>query len=941
MKKQVLFLFASLLIIFQAEAQLIIADPPFPTDQDEVIITFNAQEGNGGLAGYSGNVYAHTGVITNNSSGGSDWKYVKADWGVNIPDCKLVSVGEDLWQFTLGPSIRNYYNVPANETILQLAFVFRSEAQVGGSWLEGKTAEGGDIYYDVFSEGLAVIITLPAERPVLASVDDMIHIEGNSNMADSTFLYIDNMQVYADTGATFSHEHHVVSDGKHWVKAVAKNTSGMVADSFYYYVRPPVIIEDVPNGIVDGINYLDDETVILSLYAPEKDYVFVLGDFGDWQLDNAFYMKRSTDGKRYWVELSGLEPGKEYIYQYFIDGELRVGDSYADKVSDPWNDHYIDAATYPNMIAYPAGKTSGIATVFQTAQEDYEWEVTDFQPPANEDLVIYELLIRDFTDQHTYNSTLVKLDYLQEMGVNAIELMPPSEFEGNNSWGYNPNYYFAVDKYYGPKNTFKAFIDECHKRGIAVIQDMVLNHCYNTNPMVMMYWDAANNRPAANSPWFNTVSPNPVFSWGSDFNHESQDTKDFIDRVNKYWLEEYKVDGYRFDFTKGFTNTPGDGGGYDASRIAILKRMADEIYAVKSDAIIILEHFAPDNEERELSAHGMLIWGNMNYNYNEGTMGYNDGGKSNFNRVSYKSRGYSDPHLVGYMESHDEERLAYKNVTYGNENDNYSTQDTITSLHRNEMAAAFFLTVPGPKMIWQFGELGYDYSINYCEDGSINESCRTHPKPIRWDYYDQVNRKRLYQIYGALNHLKQTEPAFKTENFTMSTQSSMKSIKLTHNDMNVCIIGNFGMEDGDITPHFQETGIWFDFFSGDSLEVTQTSQAIELQAGEYRIYTTKRLQKPDVVGFLDHDDESKLDSFEIYPNPSTGHISVNLELKYSMYASLRLVDIQGREISHLFKGELQKGHQTFDYNLQTVDSGFYFVLFEGENQHFAKKLIVR
>ncbi len=114
----------------------------------------------------------------------------------------------------------------------------------------------------------------------------------------------------------------------------------------------------------------------------------------------------------------------------------------------------------------------------------------------------------------------------------------------------------------------KRFIDECHRHGIAVIQDMVLNHSYGQSPLVRLYWDKQNNRPSAQNPWYNPVSPNPVYSWGYDFNHESEATKIFVDRVNRYWLTEYKVDGFRFDFTKGFTNTPGDGSAYDAARIA-------------------------------------------------------------------------------------------------------------------------------------------------------------------------------------------------------------------------------------------------------------------------------------------------------------------------------------------------------------------------------------
>ena len=133
-------------------------------------------------------------------------------------------------------------------------------------------------------------------------------------------------------------------------------------------------------------------------------------------------------------------------------------------------------------------------------------------------------------------------------------------------------------------------------------------------------------------------------------------------------MTEYKVDGFRFDFTKGFTNTPGDGSGYDAARIAILKRMADKIWEVNSKAIVILEHFAINSEEQELTSYGngMLVWGNANSTFAEAAMGYNESNKSDFNWASYQKRGFTKPGLVAYMESHDEERQMFKTETYGN-----------------------------------------------------------------------------------------------------------------------------------------------------------------------------------------------------------------------------------------------------------------------------------
>lgn len=363
----------------------------------------------------------------------------------------MSNVGNDHWELTIGPSIREYYGVSEGELIEQLAFVFRSYDGL----LTGKTDTGGDIFYDVSTFGLNVQITLPETSPLIVEIDDIINIEGSSIDADSTFLYNNEQFVYADTGSFFQYDLSVTENGNNIFRAVAISGTESVEDSFSYDGRGDVVIEDVPENIIDGINYMDDNTVILSLYAPEKEYVFVIGDFSNWQVNGDVYMKRSSDGVRYWIELNDLTAGEEYIFQYFIDGTICVGDPYADKISDPWDDKYIDAAHYPNMIDYPEDKTSGIETVLQTAQEEYQWQVVDFEAPDQHNLVIYELLMPDFTEGRTYNDLIDTLDYLAHIGINAIELMPVNEFEGNNSWGYNPNYYFAVDKYYGPKNTFK------------------------------------------------------------------------------------------------------------------------------------------------------------------------------------------------------------------------------------------------------------------------------------------------------------------------------------------------------------------------------------------------------------------------------------------------------------------------------------------------------
>ncbi len=458
-----------------------------------------------------------------------------------------------------------------------------------------------------------------------------------------------------------------------------------------------------------------------------------------------------------------------------------------------------------------------------------------------------------------------------------------------------------------------------------------------------------NNRPAENSPFYNPI-PKHDFNVFNDMNHGTEATVNYISRNIKFWLEEFKVDGYRLDLSKGFTqnNTLGNPGAmaqYDPSRIAILKRYADSAWIVNPNTYFILEHFADNSEEKELSNNGMMIWGNSNYNYNEATMGWHSGNQSDFSWISYQQRGWDDPHVVGYMESHDEERLMAKNINYGNVSGSYNIKDTTIALERQQMAAAFFYTIPGPKMIWQFGEVGYDFYINY--PGVIGEDdYRTDQKPIRWDYPNDYRRKALYNVNRELIKLKKEEPAFRTDDYSLSLNDALKRIHLNHSSMNVVVIGNFDVVQGDINPSFQHTGYWYDFFGGDSINVANVNATIELDAGEYRIYTDVKLETPEIgLGINDHSINSNHIK-SVYPNPSTEDFNIYFTLEEKSSVDITIYDLNGKIVQSVYSGEMPTGEHTFTWNAENksatrVSKGMYFVELSVNNLKEVDKLIVR
>ncbi|MCX6306574.1 MAG: alpha-amylase family glycosyl hydrolase [Bacteroidetes bacterium] len=945
MKRFYVLLFTAFLLLSHAGlAQVIVTSPIFPTDNDSCTVIFDAALGNGGLNNVSPPIYAHTGVITNLSTTSSDWKYVVAGWAENLPKALMTPLGNNKYQLKVKPAVRSYYGVPVSEQIEKMAFVFRN---ADGS-KTGKNADGSDIFVDMYSNTFNVNIVLPAVKSLFLKLNDPIPVSAISPTATSMKILVNGVEVKTNAGQfitdTLTANNFGTNWAKQWVKIVALNNTGSAADSFSYTVIPPARIALLPSGIDDGINYIDSATVILCLCAPKKDNAFVVGDFNNWQTDSAYYMNLTPDSTRFWVQIKNLVPKQEYIFQYLVDGNLRIGDPYADKVSDP-DDKYITAKTYPNLMPYPAGKANGIATYLQTGQDSYPWNMTPFTPPAVTDLVVYELLIRDFTADHDYPSLIDTLDYLKHLGINAIELMPVMEFEGNESWGYNPNFSFAVDKYYGTKNGLKQFVEAAHLRGIAVILDIVCNHHFGSSPLARLFWDGPAQRPAANNPWFNPIPKHP-YNVGNDFNHESAYTNYYMKRLIRYWLTEYHVDGYRFDLSKGFTQKDSypDNvslwGQKDPARINILTSYTMLIHSVNPNAYAIMEHFADNSEETVLSSNNMLLWGNMNGKYNEATMGWNTGANSNFSWISYKERGWSQPHAVGFMESHDEERLPFKNIKYGNASANYNVKDTGTSLKRMELAATFFFTIPGPKMIWQFGELGYDYSID-------SGGGRLAPKPVRWDYQNDWRRRYTKNIFAALIALKKNQPAFSTTTYTLDVAGAVKRIWLRHSTMDVTVLGNFDVNAVNVVPGFTRRGMWYEFFTGDSLNVADTAAALVFNAGEYRLYTTTRLQKPYFTSLDEHlaPGTTTLGNVTVYPNPSGGLFNFEVNLSQPSSGIVTVYNVYGETVLRPAPVRFKQGINNFTVDItqgkeKKMTPGFYIYTLEAGGVVLSGKLLV-
>lgn len=366
--------------------------------------------------------------------------------------------------------------------------------------------------------------------------------------------------------------------------------------------------------------------------------------------------------------------------------------------------------------------------------------------------------------------------------------------------------------------------------------------------------------------------------------------------------------------------------------------MGDAIWSHSPDAWLILEHFADNSEEKILSDYGFMFWGNVHGNYKEAIIGFPD--NESIEWSYYQSRNWNDPNLLSYMESHDEERHMVDALNFGNENGLYNIKDFDTALERMKLGAAFFFTVPGPKMIWQFQELGYDYSINHCPDGTTSPDCRTAAKPVRWDYYQDEERLKLFNVYSTLTQLKTEWSVFENGSFTWEPDDAIKWVKLTNNEEAVYAIGNFGVSETEVDLDFPKTGNWFDLFTGEEI-VVDGQISFTLAPGQFHIFTDKKVENvpADLVPWqppvLTSAEDKLQGSIQIFPNPSTSVLNINMPQDKNL-TGLRVMDLSGRGRTYNFKNQYQTNYKL---DIAAYKPGMYIIEIISGTDKIVKKVI--
>ena len=950
--KKILFLL--LLFPLSFFSQVLSYNPnPFEVNQQVTItVDIASDETNCNSINNPSSVYMHSGIGDDNSPWGFS---VIGNWGQDDGVGQMSDNGDGTWSITITPS--DYFNLDTNQSSLatRMGLVFRNE----DGTQELKDDGCSDFFINVGAFQVDLINPDSSGIILVENNGGTQILAQNTNGNADYELYANGELVDSQTNTNFYNGYLFsnLNENQYCELYISQGESTIIKK--FTILVDNTTVQSIPSNMEDGINYSDDNTKItLVLSAPNKDFIYVSGNFNFWSPDSEYAMKKDSDSERFWLEIQDLTPGELYTYQYWVADIVPIEDSpnlvktadpFSTMVLSPFDDPWIPEESYPNLPEYPY--EFGIEreiTAFQTGLQDYNWQVDNFEKPNEEDLVIYEVLIRDFDSERTFQNLIDRIDYFKQLNINAIELMPIMEYEGNESWGYNTAFHMSVDKFYGPEEKLKEFIDLCHQNGIAVILDLVMNHVMGRSPMNRMWMNDPDKNgwgePSEENPYFNEIATH-TYGLGNDFNHQSTYTQYYTQRVIKHWIENFKIDGIRWDLTKGFTqncNTQDENctNNYQQDRVDILKSYADYSWSLDENHYVIFEHLGGSNEEQQWANYrlnegkGIMMWGKTNTPYYQLIMGYS--ANSNFSGIGHESRGFEGKRLLGYFESHDEERVMYNALQYGNNWDGYNIQDLNTSLSRMSAIGAISLTIPGPKMIWHFSDLGMENSLFTCSDGTVNEpDCKLDTKPQpQWDdnWLENVNRREVYDNWARIIDLKINEDVFEG-NYSISSGSLTPIIYIWDDGIdsnllkNVVIVSNFDVVEQTITPYFPYTGTWFDLMdmNGESsINVNSTSDQITLQPGEFKIFGNQS-------SIALSQNEYETDDVYFYPNPAERYIYINKDVDL-----IEIYDITGK-IVVTFENTVKNRPINIDY----LETGLYLVKISNDNLLSTKTLIIK
>ena len=535
------------------------------------------------------------------------------------------------------------------------------------------------------------------------------------------------------------------------------------------------------------------------LFAPYNKAAALIGSFSDWQ---DLPMEKHDDG--YFRIQVDLEDG---IYQY----RFKVQSKSWFLKPDQWveiNDPYMtemDMKTEKGIVHVKNG---------QIVRDTYVWKHDDKPLPANHELVMYELHIADFVGGAIDDCTKLKrltekLDYLVDLGVNAIELMPITEYAGNYRWGYLVRYYFALESSYGAPEDLKRFVDECHGRGIRVILDGIYNHTDDRSPLLYIdrdYWYYHDKH----------YPEDPANYWGPELNYEVYDEKldirpawEFLKDIVQFWIQEYHIDGIRYDAVRQLGN-------YEF--LGWLIQQADAVVDGKP-FYHIAEHI-PDTSEI-VQPKGVFegCWHeSFRYFLKNVILGDEFDLNELKSAIDFKQQGYAKTtNVFNYLATHDREHMIVELGDKGIFGQ--------PAFDRVKLGLILQITAPGIPLIWMGDEFG---------QATHKANATSDPNPLDWTLLDQDLNCDLFEFYKRTIAWRKEIPALLTDNiefFHENVEDSVLAyIRWDDGGSRVVVVANLGDRHFPAyeVPNAPTGGVWGDQLNSSKFEVKAGKLTIDL-----------------------------------------------------------------------------------------------------------------
>lgn len=630
-------------------------------------------------------------------------------------------------------------------------------------------------------------------------------------------------------------------------------------------------------------------------------------------------MRKDISSSNWWINLK-LEPGT-YKYLYETDS--------GNSINDPWGKWTANDGASLFTIG-PAGLIA----------DDYEWQSNDYEKPPLNRLIIYELHVGEFGGgfyslpggEAGFPDLITLLPYLDSLGVNAIELMPVNDFgtlgKSGHSWGYDLNSYFALEPSYGTPAEFKALVDSAHARGIAVILDVVFNHLNDTGSLWQMLPNAVPN------PYFkenNDFRPNEdALFFFRDMDHWNAETQELIYAVLKMWIDEYRIDGFRYDFTQGIgwdVDQPGKG------ILGWVNRIRDDY----SNSIYQIAEHLPESPALIFRSGMTSGWHDSYHDFVFNEARFNNIGLAEFEDFIlglHASRSNDNPSIpsrygnrtepVNMNVNHDEQSLIYEMT-------NFQGIALDEAIKRDKLYATLTFTSLGIPLVWQ----GMEFSESR---GWRNEGEKLSYRPVNWSLLDTQRGEEHFDYYRALIRQRLENPAlYQGELKKLQRYDSEKILVWGFDDSTstdqVMVIANFkSVEQTVENVQWLGTGDWFNIFDQSVFYVAQIPIP-SLTIPGYSALVFASSPDSTLVSVATTDGRTiplTFQLFQNYPNPFNPETTIEFNLPDAAEVKIAVYNITGQKIKTLSDEFLNAGNYTInwngldDKNLDTA-SGLYFV----------------